>query len=79
MNVLTPVVIVFGVTAAKKLVVDGTFDVKVLVGGFVFGLLLFGLNEANSEVATAFAWVAAITAVLINGAPLFKAIQGGLK
>ena len=77
MNVVTPIAIIFGITALRNLIEGGGVKLPVVVGSFVFGVLLFGINEVSPEVAMAFAWVAAITAVLINGAPVFKAVSEG--
>jgi len=46
-----------------------------ILAAFFFGALLFGLASWNSEVGTAFGWVAAATSLIINGDILFRAIS----
>jgi multidrug transporter EmrE-like cation transporter len=78
MNVLLPVVIAGGITALNDVVNRGALRVTVVAGTFVFGLMMFVLETINAELAYAIAWVVAITAVLLNGVPVFQAVTKGV-
>lgn len=78
MRLVTPIVIVFGLTSLANLIKDGSVKLSVILGTFVYGVMLFALNEINSEVATAFAWVVAITVMLTHGSTVFGSIAKGI-
>lgn len=78
MNVLLPVIISGGVTALNDVTSRGALRVTVVAGTFVFGLAMFILETINAELAFAIAWVVAITAVLLNGVPVFQAVTKGV-
>lgn len=63
---------------AATLVKKGTVDGKQLIAAFLFGALVFGFWEINVKLASTFAWVAAITSLLINGNVVFQAVTKGL-
>lgn len=77
-KLLTPVVIVFGVTALADLVKNNGVRLSVILGTFVYGTMLFALYEINAELATALAWVVVITALLTSGATVFGALKKGI-
>lgn len=78
MNVLLPVIISGGITALNDLVSRNGLRVTVIAGTFVFGLAMFILETINSELAVAIAWVVAISALLLNGVPVFQAVSKGV-
>lgn len=78
MRLIAPIVIVFGLTSMANLITNGSVKPTVILGTFVYGTMLFALNEINSEVATAFAWVVAITVMLTHGSTVFGSIAKGL-
>jgi len=52
----------------------GTYG-KIVLGTFVVGAMLSILTGRAEQVATMFAWVAAITSSLVNGQAVFTAIS----
>lgn len=77
-NIITPVAIAVGITALADMS-KGSVRLKVFLGGAIYGLMIAGAAEINEEVAVAFAWVVAITALLTSGQVVFTAIGKGLK
>jgi len=51
-----------------------SFPVKTMVGGFLYAVFLAAIGLVHMGVATALAWVIAITSVLVNGQTLFTVI-----
>jgi hypothetical protein len=47
---------------------------KRLLAAFLFGAMVWLLAEWRMDIASAFAWVAALTSLLINGQILFNAV-----
>lgn len=78
MNVLLPVVIAGGAAALNDLVSRGGLRPTVVIGSFIYGAAIFLLAELNSELALSFAWVVALTSILLNGMPVFNAIKEGV-
>lgn len=77
MKILLPVVLTFGVTALADLTKNGSVRLSIFLGSAVYALLIVGAGEINAEVALAFAWVVAITALLTSGQVVFSAIAKG--
>lgn len=48
---------------------------KIILGTFVIGAMLSALQGRIEEVATAIAWVAAITSILVNGQTVFAGVS----
>lgn len=46
--------------------------IRIILGGFLMGLGLTVISQANANVAKALAWVTALSAILINGQTLFS-------
>lgn len=59
----------------SELVSKRTVPIKRLAAAFLYGAILAALMGINAEVAVAFAWVGALTSLLINGQVLFSAIE----
>jgi hypothetical protein len=77
MKILLPVILTFGVTALADLSSKGSVRLSIFLGSAVYGLLIVAASEINAEIALAFAWVVAITALLTSGQTVFTAIAKG--
>ena len=53
---------------------ERAMPVRTIIAGFLFGAMVYGLHAVSPQVAIAFAWVAAITSILLNGPALFQAV-----
>lgn len=56
---------------------DKTFPLKRVFAAFLYGAIIWGLAEWRLDVATAFAWVGALTSLIINGSVFITAITRG--
>ena len=79
MNIMLPIVLSIGVTVLADLTSKGTVRLSVLLGGFLYGLISFGVSEINAELGIALAWVVAFTALLTSGEIVFNALSKGMK
>lgn len=68
------VLFVVGSTEAKSLMVDKKFSGAPLVAGFGLGVFLYIIGLANSKLEELFCIFVIVTALLVNGNDLFKAV-----
>ena len=63
--------VVVGSAEAKRISSGQAPNFKPLIGGFMLGLFLLGLNEINTRIADLFAILIVVSAILVNGIPIF--------
>lgn len=68
---LTMAIVPAVVAAALK---DKAIPTRTIIAAFLFGAMVYGLYEVNAQIAVAFAWVAALTSLLVNGPTVFQAV-----
>lgn len=82
MNALIPIVIAGGITYLSELIEpDKKRDrrPRIVAGTFIFGAAVLALSETGAgELAVALAWVVAISALMLSGPTVFKAINEGV-
>lgn len=72
--VLITTVIVVGTTEAKRATQGKSVDMEPVIAGFFLGLFLFIFGFLNESLATQFAYIAIVAALLTNGAATFQAL-----
>lgn len=74
MNGLTiaTVLVAVGTTETKTVIGGKGFQLRPVIGGFILGIFLFGLGSVNASLAKNFCILIIVTAILINGAQVFK-------
>lgn len=73
--VATTVIVAVGSNEANKLVRGQGIEIQPVIGGFILGLFLFALMAVNAPLATKFCILIIITAVLVNGKPMFTVLS----
>lgn len=73
--VVTTVAVMVGSTEAKSVVTQKKLTGKPVVAGFGLGVFLFIIGIARQDLGVKFCWFIMITAILINGGPLFSALS----
>lgn len=72
--VMLTVLFAVGGAEAKRLVTKQPLSVRPVIGGFLLGVFLFIFGMINENLATKFAYLAIVAALLTNGVPTFQAI-----
>jgi Na+-transporting NADH:ubiquinone oxidoreductase subunit NqrD len=73
--VVTTCAVMVGSTEVKSIVMDKKLTAKPVVAGFGLGVFLFIIGIAREDLGVKFCWFIIITALLINGGPLFSALS----
>lgn len=73
--VMTTAAIAVGSAEIKSVMVDKKLAAKPVVAGFALGIFLFIIGMASPKIGSLFCYFIIITALLVNGEPLFKALQ----
>ena len=72
---VTTVVVAVGSTEASRIVQGKPMAMSPVIGGFVLGMFLFAFGMVNADLAKKFCILIIISALLINGANLAKALN----
>lgn len=72
--VMTTAAVMVGSAEAKSLVEEQKLHGAPVVAGFGLGIFLFIIGMARQDIGVKFCWFIMITAILVNGAALFKAL-----
>ena len=73
--VVTACAVMVGSAEVKSVVSDKKLTAKPVLGGFGLGVFLFIIGIARQDLGVKFCWFIIVTALLINGGPLFAALS----
>jgi hypothetical protein len=73
--VMVTAVIVGASAEVKSAVVDKKLSARPVLGVFALGIFLYILGMASQDLATKFCYLVIIAALLVNGAPVFEALN----
>lgn len=73
--VLTTAVVVGGSAEIRSAVVDKKLTAKPILAVFALGIFLYIMGMASENVASKFCYLIIVTALLVNGQPLFNALN----
>lgn len=71
---VTTVVVAVGSTEASRVVQGKNMAMSPVIGGFILGMFLFAFGMVNQQLAAKFCYLIIVSALLINGASLAKAL-----
>ena len=71
-GVIGAVSVVVASTEANTLLTHGTLTMRPVIAGFLLGIPLFLIDSANEKMGSKFIFLIIITALILNGGPLFK-------
>jgi len=64
-------VVVVGLSEADRVISKGTPTMKPVIGGFVLGLFLYGIDAVNDDLARLFCILIIVAAILEHGVTVF--------